>query len=74
MNMDRDEIEGRLAALEYLAGQLLRQIPYEERQKLLAETQARFTGHAHKPNFDATANLALDTAHKVAGIGSWPPT
>ncbi len=65
--MDNDAIEGRLVALEYMLSQLLKDIPQVQKDAMLAEARGRFTGHSHRPNFDAEAMVVVKSAYGVPG-------
>lgn len=67
--MENDALEGRLLALEFVLGQLVKPLPQAQKDALFAEASARFTGHHHKPNLDSEAMVVVKSIHGRPGPG-----
>lgn len=67
--MENDALEGRLLALEFILGQLIKPLPQEQKDALFAEAKARFTGHHHMPAADSEALVVVKSAYGRPGPG-----
>lgn len=67
--MENDAIEGRLLALEFVLGQLIKPLPQSQKDALFAEASTHFTSHHHRPNLDSEAMVVVKNAFGRPGPG-----
>ena len=67
--MEDNATEGRLVALEFILGQLIKPLPQAQKDALFDEATKFFTGHRHKPGMDSEAMVVVKSAYGRPGPG-----